>query len=236
MKTVLWIVLLTVVAAIVVGAQLDRQARISTEIAQYVPPPSRAFAQGHLTAQALRAGNHEEALSQARRLVARRPMPAEHLRMLALAQAMAGDQSASIITLQAAARRGWRDLAVQEAMLRLAIENEDRGESVRRYAALSAALQTDDAVLRELGPAALATSNARSDFAAILAPARRWHRLFLSRGVRTLPVHIADEVIGKAVERGANFECSDLRQAQRIIADKTKAKQLGIVTIVSRQC
>lgn len=121
-------------------------------------------------------------------------------------------------------------------MLRLALANDDTGEAVRRYAALTANSRVSDALLRELGKPALASKQALDDFAAILASARKWHRLLLTRGVRTLPPEIADEVISRAGRLGADFSCPDLRQAQRILEQRMLSGSSYPAQAIAQRC
>lgn len=236
MKATLWAIFLLGIAAITTAAQLDRQSRINPELAVYVPAPFRGFAQEHITFDAVRRSKGPESLRQARKLVTRRPLPAEHLRLLALAEGLNGKPDRSVLAIQEAGQRGWRDPAVQETMLRLALANNDRGEAVRRYTALIANPQTPEELLRELGPLALSTQQARADFAAILAPAERWHRLFLRRGVTTLPPENADEVIYQAIGRNADFPCSELRQAERVIQQNNPSERSHTSNLIAQKC
>ncbi len=236
MKQALWIAGLILTGLVTTGAQLDRQSRVTASLAETVPPFMRGFAQERIAREALGKGDPELALVEARRLVTLRPLPAEHLRTLALAEALVGNREQSLATLQTAARRGWRDPIIQETMLRLAIEKGDSGEAARRYAALTAKPQTPAALLEELGPPALGTNTSRKQFAAILAPAKRWHSVFLSRGVQALPAEASAEIILTASDQGADFDCRRLRGAQRAIARKRGGTEESIARLIEDNC
>lgn len=185
----IWVVAIIAIAAVTSYAQLDRQARLWPELASGVPAPFRAFAQAHVTAEAIQQGDAESGLAEARRLIARRPIPAEHLRMLAAAQLKAGAAEQSIVSVQLAARRGWRDLRAQEAMLRLALAAGDKAEASRRYAALLHNPRSDNALLIKLGPAVFgeAGSAGRQTFADIVSTGGRWRGILRVRGAKVIP-------------------------------------------------
>ncbi|MEP3052404.1 MAG: hypothetical protein ABJO41_13675 [Erythrobacter sp.] len=232
----IWIFCLAMMALIAAGAQLDRQSRYVPSLAQYVPYPFRGFAQKHFAADALATEEPEWALIQAQRLVAARPLPAEHIRMLALAQAVSDENSGALATFQFAAQRGWRDPIVQDTMLRLAIAAEDPGESARRFAALIANPSSDLELLKELGPGALNSAASRQAFAVILAQSERWHSTFLRRGAQSLPPQIFAAVTQIAAERGARFECDQLRLAARIMGEDSEDAGSTLVNITAKRC
>ncbi|MAY20103.1 MAG: hypothetical protein CL955_05750, partial [Erythrobacteraceae bacterium] len=70
------------IAIVTAGLQLDRQARKTPAMAQSVPEIVRSSAQLPVAAGALSSDNPQYALAEAERLIRRRPMPAEHLRLL----------------------------------------------------------------------------------------------------------------------------------------------------------
>ncbi len=236
MKQALWIMALMLIGLVTTGAQIDRQARVSGDLATHIPSPFRAFAQERLATRALAGGEPGHAVAEARQLVTRRPLAAEHLRTLAIAQVLSQNDAASLQTLQAASRRGWRDPITQEAVLRLAIETGNHSEAVRRYAALMAMPNTSDALLTELGEAALHTPEGRNTFAAVLAPAERWHRTFLRRGPKVLPPHVVAELIVEAQDQGARFDCAQLRQAEGILNDESDTSRLRPKFAINDNC
>lgn len=193
-----WLVLLAAIALVAGFAQIDRQARISPQLAPLVPPPLRGFSQYHLALAAAGRDDPAAALIEAQRLVARRPMVAEHLGLLSRARYQAGQQAAAIDSLRIAAGLGWRDASVQEAMLHLALATGDDAEAGRRLAAIWA-LSRDPARLGELAPAVLRTTGGRASFTAVLAHAAGWQARFERLGPEVLGGDLYAEVATEAV-------------------------------------
>jgi hypothetical protein len=225
-----WIVALLLVAAGTSYAQLDRQSRFSSELAPGVPEPFRAFAQTHITAAAIAGDDPDRALAEAARLVQRRPLPAEHLRLLAAAQVKAEQYDKASMTIQIAARRGWRDSATQETMLGLALAAGDEVEAARRYAALLNNRRIDDESLVELGSQVFGTDSVNKAGRAgkqaminLLSGDTRWRSKFLNRGARVMPVDAFTEIVRESAGRGARFDCRQLQGAIRAL-DQRKAR------------
>lgn len=76
------------------------------------------------------------ALARATALVARRPLPAEHLLLLSAARLRAGDRTGVEQALRLATTRGWRVEAVQLVAARAAIARGDAAAAANRVAAL----------------------------------------------------------------------------------------------------
>lgn len=230
---IVWILAVIAVALVTASVQLDRQARIAPDIANSVPEPFRAFAQRHITADALLAQNEALALKEARQLVARRPMPAEHLRMLSLAQFAAGNSEQSVYTIQLAARRGWRDLPSQSTMLRLALAAGDQAEAARRYAALFSQGGVDESELKGLGDLVFGegSEEARAEFAKVVTDAARWQRTYLRKGPSVLPPEAFVDVTRRVTQAGVRFECDSIARAvQRLRrADQSASETLKAV-------
>ncbi|MEL6738467.1 MAG: hypothetical protein AAFO28_06035 [Pseudomonadota bacterium] len=229
----LWILAVIALGFVTVSVQLDRQARIAPARANSVPEPFRAFAQRHITAEALLAQNEALALKEARRLVARRPMPAEHLRMLSLAQFAAGESEQSVYTIQLAARRGWRDQPSQSTMLRLALAAGDQAEAARRYAALFSQGGVDESELKGLGDLVFGdeSEEARAQFAQVVTDAARWQRIYLRKGPNVLPPEAFVDVTKRVTQAGVRFECDGkARAVQRLSrADKGSSEALKAI-------
>lgn len=196
MRMMFWLFALGFIAAITVFAQVDRQSRISPEVARYVPEVFASFAQRHATAQDLLDRNPETATEVARGLVANRPMPAENLRMYAQARALAGDEQQAVAAIVQAAQRGWRDEPTQRAMLEIALEAGDRREAARRLAALWA-LSQDRALLEPLANRVLVQEDAREEMARLLAEEPRWQAGF----DRLAPVLLEPAILRDIEER-----------------------------------
>lgn len=235
---VLWIAALLGLAVVTISVQLDRQSLKQPSLAQHVPEPFRASAQLAIAAFAIDDGKVDAGVSEARKLVQRRPMPAENLRLLAQAQFAAGELDASALTIQYAAQRGWRDPLAQEAMLQLALSNADTPEAARRYAALFVMRQTDDAMLEEIGRAVLAQpgGKGRTTLAEIVGGGERWHSLFLSRGARVMPPEAFTEIVEITLENGARYDCDGLRQAQRAVASRDERAGETLEASTKEEC
>lgn len=213
----LWALFLGAIAVVTAGVQLDRQSRYVPSYAESVPEAFRGFAQRHLTAKAIEAKRSTEALEEARKLVARRPMPAEHLRLLSLAEINADQAEAGLYSIQLSARRGWRDRPAQRTMLELALSAGDEAEAARRYAALFVRRSEEEAELRALAQDLFAPGNdeARAVFAEIVADAERWHRIYLRKAPAVLSSDALIDITRRAVESGARFDCSLVDRAAK---------------------
>jgi hypothetical protein len=235
---ILWITALLGVAGITTALQFDRQADTTPSIAPLVPTPMRGYAQTQIAIAELEANNPAAALAAAEALVRRRPMPAEHLTLLATAQAKAGKAEAAGFTVQMAAQRGWREPVAQETVLRLALGAGDKAEAARRYAALFRRDATPDALLINLGPQVLGEPKgpARETFAGIIAGATRWHEMFLQRGARVLPADAFSEVVAEAMARNAQFECDPLKRAVESLRQRDAVAAQQLAATVAGQC
>ncbi len=222
---IVWLALLFGVALVTIGVQLDRQARVSPALASAVPEPFRAFAQSRIASSAVLGDDPARALSEAERLVARRPIPAQHLRLLASAQFKAEQVESGSQTVQIAAQRGWRDPLSQQAVLELALAVDDRAEAARRYAALLLNGDTDNALLSELGSKTFTEQGdaAHDTFASIVEGGTRWHDFFLRRGARVMPAEAFVAIVGDARERGSRFECQAIDRTVRQLSNRDPA-------------
>ncbi len=174
---IVWFVALAAVAGLTTALQIDMQSRKAPALAAAVPEILRDQAQQRMARDALTGSDPKRALAEAEKLVRRRPVPAEHLTLLAATQAQAGQNEAAVRTIQIAGRRGWREPAAQEAVLRLAIAAGDRPEAARRYAALFLRPATPNALLEELVPAVLdgPDCSGRDTLVAVVVGGQRWH-------------------------------------------------------------
>ncbi|MEO0462962.1 MAG: hypothetical protein AAF127_07510 [Pseudomonadota bacterium] len=238
-RVVLAFVLLAIAGA-TAGLQLDRQARYEPVYATFVPEPFRAFALPHRVGDAINAGQPQLGLAEAKQLVARRPMPALHLRLLSQAQFAAGDPQTATLTVQYAARRGWRDRDAQDVMLRLALSAGDKTEASRRFAALFTDSASDDEVLRALATELFSEpdgANARATFASILGDAERWQTTYLRKGPRVLSAHTFAAITADTAQAGTTFDCKLLQSAKKTLdkaADTQASEQLA--TVIAQSC
>lgn len=235
---ILWLALLAGLAVVATGVQLDRQSRKTPALASSVPEPFRSTAQLPIAVYALGGDNPDYALAEAEQLVRRRPLPAEHLRVLAQAQFAAGKTSESALTIQYAAQRGWRDPLAQEAMLRLALEAGDAPEAARRYAALFLRRDTEDALLEELGRNVLAEPGGagRQTLIEIVGGGERWHDQFLRRGARVMPPDAFAEIVASTAKAGSKYDCRVLRQARPIVESRDQPAAEAIASLIQEQC
>lgn len=209
---ILWLAVLGSFAILTALLQLDKQTQTSPELAAAVPEPLRNFAQTQITLTALKGNDPETALAQAKLLVSRRPVPAEYLSLLAVAQSQTDQAEQSSITIQIAGQRGWREPLAQEAVLRLALATGDEAEAARRYAALFLQTSTPQQLLVETGAQVLgkAGSPGRETMTGIVTGGERWHNLFLRRGVIVMPTDAFSDIAAASLARGAEFSCTQL--------------------------
>lgn len=235
---IIWITAIIAVAAVTAGIQLDRQARYVPTLSVTVPPPFRAFAQIHLTTSAMQGEDKQQALAQARLLVARRPMPAPHQRLLSIAEYEAGETELGGTSIQRAARHGWRDPVVQESMFQLALAAGDQAEAARRFAALFIRPSEELSDLQAMADPLFSGESeiARATFARVLAGADRWHRIFLNKGARTLEPGVFLDLIQRAEAQGARFNCVHLKRAVRLIGSPENPAVAALKSKVAAAC
>ncbi|MGJ8598268.1 hypothetical protein [Sulfitobacter sp.] len=235
---IIWRVLLIAIALVFAGVQLDREAGKTYPLAASVPEQFRSASQFPMAAMALDSDNPDYTLAEAERLIRRRPLPAEHLRILAQAQFAAGATDESALTIQYAAQRGWREPLAQETMARLAIDAGDMPEAARRYAALFLRRDTQDALLEELGPMVLSEPGGagRQTLIEIVGGGDRWHNQFLRRGARVMPADAFVEIVSATVANGSRYDCDLLNQLERGLTTRDEAAGEGLKTVIADQC
>ena len=210
---VLWLAAMAGLAFLAIGVELDREARRGDLSVEMVPSPFRAFAEERIATQAVRTGSPDFALASARRLVAVRPVPAENLMLLGLAEIRAGEAERGTLAIQMAARRGWRDVGAQKVMFGLALDAGDVEEAANRLAALwvpSSAEETAVAGTRAL----LATEAGRAAFAQRLVTGGYWIKAPLRRAADFDPESFS-RAIELANRGGAQLDCRLLAQIAR---------------------
>lgn len=172
MKRLAWWLALGGLALLAAFAQLDRASAARPALAPLVPKPFRSFAQPMITLVALATGTPAEARAEARRLVRIRPMPAEHLYALALAELRAGNLTGYATAFERATERGWRARPIQAAAARAALDAGDVDAAANRIAALWAT--GPDAETIALTHRLLALEGGRAAFEARGRAARKW--------------------------------------------------------------
>lgn len=235
---IVWFAALLTIAAVTTALQFDRQSERSTELAPLVPEPFRGYAQTQLALAAIKSKNAPAALAAAEELVRRRPVPAEHLTLLATAQAQAGKAEQAAFSIQMGAQRGWRDPVAQEAVLRLSMAAGDKAEAARRYAALFRREATPDGLLVAIGPQVFGAPGdvSRDTFASIIAGASRWQDRFLQRGLLVMPPDAFGEIVGLAIGRGAHFSCAPLKIAMEGLRQRDAAAAERLAAPAARRC
>jgi hypothetical protein len=171
-------------------------------------------------------------------LVQRRPVPAEYLTLLAVAQAKAGEEQAAGLAIQIAGQRGWREPVSQEAVLRLALGAGDKAEAARRYAALFLRASTPDALLRDLGPAVFDAPGgaAQQTMVDIVVAGERWWPLYLQRGAQVMPPAAFAAVTAESIKRGAVFECVTLEESIAAIRQRDAAAAPPLAAAAAPKC
>ncbi len=130
---IIWFTIMAAIAVLVSLLQIDKQSEKSPALAAAVPAPLRNYAQIRIAQAAVGGENAAQALEEAQRLVRRRPVPADYLVLLAAGQAKAGQTESALRTIQIAGKRGWREPAAQEAVLRIALAAGDRSADPHRH-------------------------------------------------------------------------------------------------------
>lgn len=206
-----WRIALAAVMVIAICAQLDRASYLRPELSVIVPRPFRSFAQSPTALLALAAGDRLGAQAEARRLVRRRPMPAEHLFTLALADLRNGDPQAFARAFRAASTRGWRFAPLQGAAAQAALQADDLSAAANRVAALWAA-DPGDASLVPLTKSLLERAGGPQAFAVPLAHTRVWANSFLIRAPGIVRPTAALQTVQAARRLGARFDCATLQR------------------------
>lgn len=162
-----------------------------------------------LTMANVRSARPAEALADARRLVRRSPLPAEHVSLLAIAEERNGARDRSGVLVQKAAQRGWRDPIAQQAMFAIALAAGQHREAANRLAALYA-VQEDQAPLGDLTSQLQATPEGRSALADALVAGGHWTKGFVyAAALNKAPE--SRSTIAMALQKGANLDCGRLK-------------------------
>ncbi|WP_054105969.1 hypothetical protein [Novosphingobium sp. AAP83] len=229
-----WIGLLVALAFLAAGAQLDRQARRTPMLAPVVPQMFRSFSQARLVLSTVRSADPAEALKAAQLLVQRRPIPAEHLSLLAIATVRNGDNEKAFLLLQKAAQRGWRDSVAQQTMLEIATKAGDLPEATRRLAALWG-MGESQMPLAAATAKLMASADGRKAMAATMANNGRWMDAFLAQSGAVQPEHLA-ETLALAARQGARFECSTLQRIESVYTRRKLDAEAGLIAEARKNC
>lgn len=221
-----WLAGLGAIAVAMVGYALDRQARREPELVRLVPSPFRNFAQEGLVRQAVEAGNGAGAVTAAKMLVSRRPMPGEHLEMLGLSALNAHHDALARQAIAAAAARGWRSPVPQLVVAASAFEIRSWDVAGDRLAALWKTLSLDERTFT-LTQGMLAEPHVRARFAYRIAGYAPAVQQFIEWGSTGLEPELLSDMLTRLSKRGVAFDCDDLgRQADNLAtAGRAQAAQ-----------
>lgn len=238
MARIAWLATLVAIGVITAFLQLDRQSEATPALAALVPDPLRGYSQAQIAGRATEGDNAALALAETRRLVRRRPVPAESLTLLAVAQTKAGEPEQAGLTIQIAAQRGWREPLSQEAVLRLAVAAGDKPEAARRYAALFLRAATSNDLLRELAPAVLDETGGpgQQTLTDIVAGTDRWNDNFLRRGVQVMPAEAFTDIATVTIARGSRYNCAAMAQVIKALSQRDPAQADRLVQAATGQC
>ena len=213
----LWRIALGMLALVAIGAQLDRASYLRPELAILVPQPFRSFAQPTTALVALATGDSTTARAEAQRLVRRRPIPAEHLFTLAMAEGRAGHPQLFSEAFRAASTRGWRYAPLQVAAAQAALAGGDVKGAANRVAALWAE-GADNSSVEPLTKSLLEAPGGPEAFALPLAQTRVWSDNFVGRALGVASPTIAQRTVTAARRAGAEFDCRALERFDRALA------------------
>lgn len=215
MTRVAWWAVIAGLAILVILSQLDRASRHNPAIAVAVPGPFKSFAQQPTALAALVSGDPEVALTEARRLVRRRPLPAEHTYILALAELGAGNSVGYARAFELATTRGWRTVPVQVAAAEAAIGRGDAKAGALRVAALWMVDGSNPAV-PTLTRSLLALSAGPEAFGETMAGMRMTPASLVSRIGGMATRQQAARVVDAATQSGMAFTAADLARIQQL--------------------
>jgi hypothetical protein len=215
----IWRIALALIAIVAVGAELDRASYLRPELAIVVPQPFRSFAQPTTALLALATGDDAAAQEEARRLVRRRPIPAEHLFTLAMAEIRSGNPRAFAERFRVASTRGWRYPPLQVAAAQAALANGDVKAAANRVAALWAEDSANPSV-EPLTKALLAAPGGPEAFATPLAQTHVWSDNFVARALAFASPANAMRTVIAARREGAHFDCRALGRFDRALASR----------------
>lgn len=129
---IVWWAVLSCVALVTAGLQLDKQSEVTPALAPLVPAPLRNFAQTQITASAAENGDPAVALAESEDWCAAARFRPNTLQFWRSPLAKAGKLQNAALAIQFAGQRGWREAIAQEAVLRLALAAGDQAEAARR--------------------------------------------------------------------------------------------------------
>lgn len=226
----LWLgrLLLACIAIVAIGAEFDRASYLRPELAMVVPGPFRSFAQPTVALIALATSDPTTAQEEARRLVRRRPIPAEHLYALAMADLRNGQPGAFAAAFRAASTRGWRYPPLQVAAAQAALASGDKKGAANRIAALWAEDPSNPAVA-PLTKTLLEAPGGAEAFAIPLAQTHVWSGNFVGRLLAYASPQTATRTVVAARRAGARFDCPSLRRLKQSMTARGMPPAAGVL-------
>ena len=225
---IIWWSVLGALAVVTLFAQLDRSTRFSPMLTRLVPEAFAGFAAEREAQRAVLAQQPDAALAATRKLIARRPLPSEHLTLLAQAQVQTGAQEAAIASLEAATKRGWRDPLAQLAAVQAALVDGQHEAAALRLQALFATGALPDQAQAALA-ALLETEGGREAFAERLTTQARWpNNLINIAGLTIAPEHLAP-TLALARDKGAQLNCYGLENIAKRYRDQGLSREAALV-------
>lgn len=225
----LWRSLLALLGVVAVGAELDHASATRPQLAIVVPQLFRSTAQATIASLALTAKDGATARDEARRLVRRRPMPAEHLFTLAVADLRAQRPRAFTNDFRAASTRGWRYAPLQAAAAQGALQNGDLAGAANRVAALWAAAAEDPSTA-PLTSALLTKPGGPEAFAIPLSQTHVWAANFLASAGPLAPPSAIVRTVDAAQRHGAHFECDAIERLNDQLAHRAAEAPIPLLS------
>lgn len=202
-----WFALWAAVAVAAAGFEMDREARYNASLAALVPAPFRGFALEVLARGALARGDSAAGVQLAREMVARRPIPAEGMAMIAQGELAAGRERSALAAVMVAAERGWRDSFTQAILVQLAVQGGDWDIAAQRLLALWRKGGHNDEV-RSLSGAVLSRKEGLRAFNAQLGAEASWSNVLLLWSARTLDASSVRSLAHTLRSQRARLDCS----------------------------
>jgi hypothetical protein len=221
-----WRGVLALLAIVALGAQLDQASATRPQLALAVPAPFRSKAQATVAMLSLTTRDSATARAEARRLVRRRPMPAEHLFTLAAADLRNQRPQAFTKDFRAASTRGWRYAPLQAAAAQGALQNGDLTGAANRIAALWAAAADDPSTV-PLTTLLLSKPHGPEAFALPLSQTHVWSANFLAGAANLAPVPTVVRTVEAAQRNGAHFDCTAIDRLNAQLAQKSAGSQVS---------
>lgn len=214
-----WFVVLTIVAIVGAGVQLDRHAYVVPTYAKFVPTPFESFSLARTILQESERGSPQRAVIDARKLVLKHPIQAESLTILGVAELRNGNQELGSQALTLSAQRGWREPIAQRAVAMAAAQSGSWDVAADRLFALWKT-SSDSPEVHDLSAVLMGYPDIQARFAQRLVAQARWQEDFFRWAWRNLKPEAFVRVVEEASRAGAKFECSQMLANARSLLDR----------------